>query len=182
MAKIRFVYQTPPWAIKLILMIFFLVGCLFAWLAYNFQTFFPQENVFFQYFIGFLSLAFLFSVGHPRNHRLIPQFIADARGILFEGENKKEDLLVPWDRIGQIQIDKVDGEWDGLTIAMLIEDNEIKRNFRSIKLAKKILRHPLRNSEGYFVIGFADAFVNRKRTVQILNEMKSEYSREPHRR
>ncbi len=177
MVTTRFLYQTPPWALKLILMIFFLVGCFFAWIAYNFQTLFPQENIFFQYFIGFLSVAFFFSVGHPRNHRPIPQFIADTRGILFEGENKKEDLLVPWECVGQIQIDRVDGEWDGLTIQILIKDVDIQRNFRSIKLTKKILRQPLRNSDGYFVIGFADAFVNRKKTVQILNEMKNAYSR-----
>lgn len=171
-----FTYATPVWGIRLILFIFTLFGLGMGWLAYNFETLLPGEPVGFKYFFWTVAGVAALVVLRPSKHRRQAQFIADRNGVTFPAR-QIPDLHVGWERIGEIRLGLVDAEWDGFSIEMRLTDDEIKTYFNTIRLTKKFHLQPLRNKEGYFSVGFADAFVNRRKAVGILNQIKAQANR-----
>ena len=170
-------YSHPLWAHHLIRTVFFVVGLLFGFLAHHYDTLFDEGPAFLEYFLWILCGAFMLFLFHPSNRRPQPEFTADARGLLFPDRGSVESLFVPWEHVGKIEIGLVDAEWDGITIELDLPDEEITRYFRTIELTRKFHLLPVRNEDNYLVVGFANMFINRKKCVGILNEMKKMYGK-----
>ena len=111
-----------------------------------------------------------------QNWRPWRYFYADKYGIHFPSEcpgtKNTEWLSVPWDRTGRIRKETFLNRTKGPSIELSIDDEDIERFFKDVKLTRMFFDRAIRE-QGYFTVGYTNAFEPADRAVGILNDFKN---------
>lgn len=172
----KYDYETPMWAVAILcsLAVVFFFLCVIA-----FTKWLHDEPIFVKWFVLLIGIGFLTAGIRPRNWKPWRYFYADNEGIHFPSECPETKgttwLLVPWDRVGSIKEDVFYGGHQGLSIELLLQDGEIHRFFRNLKLTKMFFGQEVREN-GYFNVGYRNAFKSIDTAVSILNEFKQRHT------
>ena len=82
--------------------------------------------------------------------------------------------MVAWNRVGNIKNEMFLDRYRGPSIELLLSDDEINGFFRKDRKTKIFFGRGIREN-GYFKVGYSNAFKNTDKTVRVLNEYKSDY-------
>ncbi len=172
-------YETPLWAVRLLLFIALGFSLLMFWLfAYSLSH--SDTSPFMSGFIALLGTVFLLIVLRPRNWQPWRYFSADDKGIHFPSECPSTAtttwLDVPWSRLGEIRVAPVVGNRQGLLIDLKVSDSEIDAFFRNLKLTKQFHGREIRN-DGWFTVAYANnLFAPSKKVAAELNRIQRLHS------
>ncbi len=175
----KYSYEIPLWGIRLLLIfcIFLSIGS--GFLFYHFENWAGDAPIFIKWFILVVSLVFLTIAIQPKKWRPWVYFFVDKEGIYFPSEcpttNNTKWLNIAWSNIGNIKKEKFFDRTTGISVEIIVSQSEIDEYFRSVAMANKILGiNQVR--DGFFSIGYSNAFQNPQKTEKILNALKSKYT------
>ena len=168
-------YETPQWAV-VILCSFFLIASAPCFMAFYYWNHWAGDAPILIKWLFFAMWAMFLAVGlMPRNWKPWRYFYADRQGLHFPSECPQTAntmwLQVPWKNVGTIERRTFYGGEKGPSIELILTDEEIDRFFRNDKLARKIFGRKIRDN-GYFRVGYSNAFKRIDKAVRILNELR----------
>lgn len=173
------VYSTPMWAARGLLLFCLAVACLFLYLGWNLKHLAPNDPQAFKYFFYFLGLAFLSAALRPLNWQPWIHFRASAEGLAFPADvplrRNSEWLLVPWSRVGEIRLARLLNNASGISLELQLSDEEKDAYFPSKRILEDLFGNTA-TTPGYTTVGYANMFFNRQRAVEMLKQMKQQYS------
>ena len=121
-----------------------------------------------------MAIGFGIAGGKPRNWQPWVYFYADSQGLHFPSNcpanAKTKWLTVPWQHVGEIKKQKMYDHSIGVSLALLLNPEEIDQFFKDLKLTKSILGE--KPSAPYFTVGYSNDFKDPDQAVMILNSMK----------
>ena len=130
-------------------------------------------------FAGYKYETFLAAGMRPRNWQQWTYFTASAEGLAFPSDvpltKSSTWLIVPWNRVGEIKVSRFIRNTKGPSIEVLISENEKDKYFPEKRVMENIFGNPA-NDINYTVVGYSNAFINKERTVRIINELKQKYT------
>lgn len=176
-------YETPIWAVRslCVFAITVSIACLFGfiyWFEWAGATPLAIRWLFFA-----IAMVFLLAGLKPRNWKAWRYFYADSSGVHFPSECPETEathwLSVPWNEVGKIQKERFVNRYVGPTLELSISEQEIDSYFCDVKLKKQFFnRIPVEN--GYFKVGYSNAFKNPDNAVKVLNAFKNNAPNKPH--
>ncbi|MBV1915600.1 MAG: hypothetical protein KUG72_09455 [Pseudomonadales bacterium] len=172
-----FKYETPLWGARLICLIYLCVSMLFFSAFYHYESWSDNSPVFFKYFFVFLSMVFLFVSLKPSNRMGWVYFSANDMGLYFPlsalyNESSK-DLHIPWNKVGNIKSEMLYGNTKGISLEVLLSDDDISFYFEAHSRVNKILGFNCKRN-GFYVIGYAsNLFQGTEKVALTLNQLKS---------
>ena len=175
----HYTYETPQWAVRLLLMVCASVSIAGFSLFYNFSAFAEGETPALRWLMLILSVGFALVVVRPRNWRPWIYFHADKEGMHFPSEcpttYKTEWLIVPWQRVGEIKQSRFINHAKGVSIELQLSREETEKFFNEVKLTHDLLG--LENvKEGFFGVGYTNAFQAPSKAVSTLNRLKAAHT------
>lgn len=171
----KYYYETPMWAVALLCLGAILLSFLFVGAFYYWERWFSNEPNIIRWFFLFIGSAFLIAGVRPRNWKPWRYFFADNDGLHFPSEcpetKNTKWLLVTWNRVGCIKKEVFYSHHKGPSIELQLQSDEINLFFRDIK-SVKIFFDEKTQENGFFKVGYSNAFKNADHTAKILNEFK----------
>lgn len=148
-------------------------GFVFAGISY--EKWSSDAPVEFKYFFYTVALLSVIATYRLLSWRRLIFFKANSLGMLFPCPKLKqcdsEYLFVPWKNINHIEMgafpSTVSGNAKGVAINIKISLDERKQYFPELLL---------RDSTEWTTVGFMSAFLNKKKAISQLNQMKSQYT------
>ena len=138
-----------------------------------------EEPIVIRWLLLLIGLGFLTAGIRPGNWKPWRYFYADNNGIHFPSEcpEKKDTkwLLVPWRHVGSIKKEVFYGRHKGPSIELLLQDDEINRFFRDVKLAKMFFGREVQEN-GFFKVGYSNAFKSIDHAIRVMNELKEKHA------
>jgi len=160
-------YEIPKWGVILLKMVTIIMIFAFFFLGWKWPE---SEPVYFKYFffiVSFVSLVALYRL-HTWNHFIV--FRATERGMYFPcpklRECDSEFLFIQWRDIKNIKTKKFlssAGTSLGVSIDIRMSLKDKSQYFPELRL---------KEHQEWLTVGFTEAFLNKKRTVGELNQMK----------
>lgn len=171
----KYYYETPMWAVVILCSVAALVAITCFMAFYYWVEWADEEPIAIKWLLLIIGLGFLIVAIRPGNWQPWRYFYADSAGIHFPSECPQTKnttwLLVPWNHVGNIRREVFLGRSKGPSIELQLQDDEIDRFFHNDKLAKKFFGREVRKN-GFFKVGYSNAFKSIDDTVRILNEFK----------
>ena len=176
----RYDYGTPKWAVVMLCAIAIAVSLLcFTGILY-WRAWAAQAPIILRWIILLpMGLVFLVAGLKPGNWKAWRYFYADPQGIHFPSEcpetGNTQWLSVPWKHVGAIKKEVFYSRYKGPSIELSLQDEEINRFFGDIKL-KRLFFDKAARRDGYFKVGYSNAFMRPDDVVKVLNEFKENYT------
>ena len=137
-----------------------------------------DDPVFLKWFLFLLGCVFFIVGVKPANWKPWRFFFADKEGIHFPSRcpetSNTEWLVVPWAHVGEVKEEIFKGRYKGLSIELLLQDDQINRFFHDIRLTRIYLGYPVREG-GYFKVGYINPFESTHEVVDALNYFKNKH-------
>jgi hypothetical protein len=176
--KSEYCYGTPRWAAVSLGTLSIVVALLCVAAFYSWRLWAAQAPVLIRWFLLFMGFIFLLSGASPKNWRPWWYFTADAHGLRFPSQcpqtGNTQWLLVPWNRVGTVKKELFYDRFKGPSIELDLQDSEIDRFFRDVKL-KKMFFDKAPRENGFFKVGYSNAFMKTDGVVGALNELKRKH-------
>ena len=173
--KERYNYEIPIWAVAALCFAALAVSLLSFAGFYYWHLWAGEAPIFFKWFLFLMGSVFLVIGIKPNNWKPWRYFYADIQGIHFPSKcpetRDTKWLLVPWERVGAIKKEKFVDLTIGPSIELKLSEDEINQFFRNLKLTKMSFGHAVRE-DGYFKVGYSNAFKNVDNAVRILNDFR----------
>ncbi len=172
-----FRYETPIWGARLLCIIYLCISIGFFCTYYNYETWAGNSEAFLKYFFLIFSVIFLFISLKPSNRKGWVYFSANDKGLYFPFANSYLDSLpelhVPWENVGDIKSEVLYGGTNGISIELLLSDDEVNLYCKGVKLVNKLLGFDCKRN-GFYVIAYANnTFQSASKVILILNQLKS---------
>jgi len=172
-------YGTPIWAVAALSFVALLMSLASFTAAYQWDQWAGQAPVIIRWSLFVMGLIFLVAVIRPGNRKSWTYFYADKHGIHFPNECPETKntnwLVVSWAHIGMIQEEMFLSRCKGLSIELTLTEAEVDKFFSDVKLTKIFFRKKEREN-GYFKVGYCNAFKRTDDAVRILNHFKKAYT------
>ena len=178
--KRLFRYETPKWVARLLCITYCCIGILFFLAYYHYDVWAEGAVSFLKYFFAFLSVVFLIISLKPSNSRVWIYFSADDKGLYFPlGRSYQEspaDLLIPWHKIGEIKSETIYYGIKGISLELLLTDEQFNRHFKQYSQVNKILGFDLKRRDFYVVAYANNIFQSVNSVVETLNQLKAKFT------
>jgi len=172
----KYYYETPMWAVAVLCSIALVLSLLFFTAFHYWDQWGSGGPRIIKWFVFIIGLGFLVAGTRPRNWKPWRYFFADSHGMHFPSECPETKytqwLLVPWTHVGIIKEEIFLNRYKGPSIELQLKDYEIDRFFRDVRLTKMFFGKPDREN-GFFKVGYSNAFRDTDNAVRVLNEFKS---------
>ena len=175
----KYFYEAPIWVVAILCSFAVVVSVACFMMFWNWQQWNSVEPQIIRWLFLVMALGFLVAGIKPTNWKRWRYFYADDAGIHFPSEcpetKDTEWLIVPWKQVGEIKKDVFYSRYKGPSIELLLSDDEITRFFRGLRLTKMFLAEDIVQN-GYFTVGYSNAFKSADNAVRTLNEYKSKHT------
>jgi hypothetical protein len=175
-AVTKYDYEAPIWAVVLLCFSAIAIAFLCFIAVLYWDRWAEEDPIIIRWFLLLIGLGFLIAGIRPRNWKPWRYFYADSDGIHFPSECPDTKgttwLIVPWERVGNIKKEMFYNRRKGPSIELRLQEEEITKFFHDVKLTKMFFgMNVLEN--GFFKVGYSNAFKSADEAVRILNDFKS---------
>ena len=174
----KYSYETPLWAVAILCGFSIIVAILSFTVFINWEHWSSGYPKILKWLFLIMAIIFFIAGIKPQNWKPWRYFYADKSGIHFPSEcpetKNTKWLTIAWSRVGIIKNELFLDRYRGPSIELLLRDDEINGFFTKDRQTKIFFGRDTREN-GYFKVGYSNAFNNTDKTVRILNEYKSDY-------
>jgi len=172
---LRYRYETPRWVVVALSLLALVLGAglfavLFVWGEWDSADPLPVRLL-----LVAMAVVFTFAGLRPGNWRAWLYFYADETGLHFPSDcplkSSSTWLHVPWERVGDAWATQFINRRKGIALALALDKTEIDRYFRNAQSTKRILGR-IEPREGYFSVGYSNAFQRPGTVVRTLDRLK----------
>jgi hypothetical protein len=170
-------YETPSWAVITLCMaaVGIAAACLLG--AYTWSRWADGAPGIVRWLLVLVGIVFAFAGLKPGNWKPWRYFVADASGLHFPSDCPETAnttwLVVPWSKVGEIRADRFHDRSSGVSMALQLTDEEIRRYFGDVAAKKVIFSEKVREGSNTFRVGYSNLFRDRDRAVAALNRLKA---------
>lgn len=167
------IYQVPKWGMQLLSVVSLVVSIGFGFAGLKYPEWGKGHPEAFEYFFYVISVGFFLAFYRLISWKSWVYFKADQFGIRFPCPKLQscstEYLFVPWKNIKNIRLEQFRSDAGGTTKGVAL-DIKISKHERDEFFPSLLLQE----FKEWTTIGFTDAFLNKKKTMTELINIKAE--------